>query len=132
MRIKLPLVVACAYLLTSLSPTIAYGQAGAKKQQGHREVAITFDDLPAPQGSVETMRYITTNLLQSIKANNVPAIGFVNEGKLYVGGKPDARRVSLLEMWLNAGLELGNHTFSNVSIDETLLAAYKEDVIRGE
>lgn len=132
MRIKLPLVVACAYLLTCLSPIIAYGQAGAKKQQGQREVAITFDDLPAPQGSLETMRYISTNLLRSIKANNVPAIGFVNEGKLYVGGKADARRVALLEMWLNAGLELGNHTFSHVSIDETPLAAYKEDVIRGE
>ena len=132
MRIKLPLVVACAYLLTGLSPRLAYGQAEAKKQQGQREVAITFDDLPAPQGSLETMRYITTDLLRSIKANNVPAIGFVNEGKLYVGGKPDAQRVALLEMWLNAGLELGNHTFSHVSIDETPLAAYKEDVIRGE
>ncbi|HEV2707769.1 MAG TPA: polysaccharide deacetylase family protein [Pyrinomonadaceae bacterium] len=132
MRIKLPLAVVCACLMTSLSPTIAYEQTGAKKRQGQREIAVTFDDLPAPRGSLETMRYITTNLLKSIKANNVPAIGFVNEGKLYVGGKVDARRVAFLEMWLDAGLELGNHTFSHVYIDETPLAAYKEDVIRGE
>ena len=132
MRIKLPLVVVCAYLLTSLSPAMAYEQAGAKTRQGHREIAVTFDDLPATRGSLETTRYITTNLLRSIKANNVPAIGFVNEGKLYVDGKVDARRVAFLRMWLDAGLELGNHTFSHVYIDETPLAAYKEDVIRGE
>lgn len=33
---------------------------------------------------------------------------------------------------LDAGLELGNHTYSHIWIDQAPLAAYKEDVIRGE
>jgi peptidoglycan/xylan/chitin deacetylase (PgdA/CDA1 family) len=107
-------------------------EARTLTQQFQREVAITFDDLPASRGEFKTMEYVTTNLLKSVEANKVPAVGFVNEGKLYVGGKSDSRRVALLEMWLNAGLELGNHTFSHVQINETPLAAYTKDVIRGE
>jgi peptidoglycan/xylan/chitin deacetylase (PgdA/CDA1 family) len=96
-------------------------EARTLTQQFQREVAITFDDLPASRGEFKTMEYVTTNLLKSVEANKVPAVGFVNEGKLYVGGKSDSRRVALLEMWLSAGLELGNHTFSHVQIDETPL-----------
>ena len=35
-------------------------------------------------------------------------------------------------MWLDAGLELGNHTFSHINMDRVSLVAYEEDVIRGE
>jgi peptidoglycan/xylan/chitin deacetylase (PgdA/CDA1 family) len=35
-------------------------------------------------------------------------------------------------MWFDAGLELGNHTFSHIQINSASLAEYKEDVIRGE
>ena len=35
-------------------------------------------------------------------------------------------------MWVNAGLELGNHTFSHSDLNDTLLAAYLSDIIRGE
>ena len=78
------------------------------------------------------MRYVTDNLLRRIKANHVPAIGFVNESKLYVGDRVDEQRITFLRQWLAAGLELGNHTFSHVGIDQTPLADYKENVIRGE
>lgn len=96
-----------------------------------REVAITFDDLPASHGDLEGMSYVTNKLVQSIKANNIPAIGFVNESKLYRRGEMDAR-VALLQMWLDAGVELGNHTFSHVSIGEVPLERYQEEIIRGE
>ena len=41
-------------------------------------------------------------------------------------------RIGILRDWLEAGLELGNHTFSHVGIDSVSLSQYEEDVIRGE
>ncbi|HWW73772.1 MAG TPA: polysaccharide deacetylase family protein [Pyrinomonadaceae bacterium] len=96
-----------------------------------RQVAVTFDDLPAPQGDLEDMRRITARLLESVGRNKVPAVGFVNERKLYRRGEIDAR-TDLLRAWLDAGLELGNHTFSHISLHTAPLADYEEDVIRGE
>ncbi len=74
---------------------------------------------------------MTGRLLSSIKANHIPAVGFVNEEKLYEDDEFKAR-VAILQMWLDAGLELGNHTFSHSNLQTTPLAAYQEDVIRGE
>jgi peptidoglycan-N-acetylglucosamine deacetylase len=98
--------------------------------QNRREVAVTFDDLPA-SGDLETMTYITQRLLKTLTDNKIPAVGFVNERKLFMRGEID-RRIALLQMWLDAGMELGNHTFSHIQIDRNSLDAYKEDVIRGE
>ncbi len=121
-----------AELVTLISATNVFAQGATSNQSARREVAVTFDDLPATQGDLEQMKSITTRLLRSITSNKVSAIGFVNEGKLYVNDKLDARRSALLQMWLDAGLELGNHTFSHDSPNSTPLAAYEEDVVRGE
>jgi peptidoglycan/xylan/chitin deacetylase (PgdA/CDA1 family) len=113
----------------------AWAQPQTSNRNVRREVAVTFDDLPEAyaggQGDVARMREVTKKLVQSIKANNVPAIGFVNEGKLYQRGEVDAR-IELLRMWLDAGLELGNHNFSHAYIDRVPLAAYQEEIVRGE
>ena len=97
------------------------------------EVAVTFDDLPAGGGRVELseLQDLTADLLASIAEHGVPAVGFVNEAKLYEMGEVDAR-IAVLEGWLAAGLELGNHTFSHPSLHDTPLEAFKEDVVRGE
>jgi peptidoglycan/xylan/chitin deacetylase (PgdA/CDA1 family) len=98
-----------------------------------REVAVTFDDLPAQScGDVALCREMTTKLLRAITSNKVPVIGFVNENKLLTRGELDDRRVALLRMWLDAGLELGNHSFSHPDLHTTLLDAFQEDVVRGE
>ncbi|HEX7318679.1 MAG TPA: polysaccharide deacetylase family protein [Pyrinomonadaceae bacterium] len=124
--------VARAFLASALLVWVlaaqAVGQAGAAPR---REVAVTFDDLPAPYGDLENMRRVTSRLLESVKRNNVPAVGFVNERKLYVKGEMDAR-TDLLRAWLDAGLELGNHTFSHISLQKASLEEYKDDVVRGE
>jgi peptidoglycan/xylan/chitin deacetylase (PgdA/CDA1 family) len=96
-----------------------------------RQVAVTFDDLPAPQGELEDMRRITSRLLESVKRNGVPAVGFVNERKLYRRGEMDAR-TDLLREWLDAGMELGNHTFSHINLQRAPLEEYKDNVLRGE
>ena len=41
-------------------------------------------------------------------------------------------RIGILRDWMEAGLELGNHTFSHVAIDSVTLLQYEEDVVRGE
>ncbi|HWS90194.1 MAG TPA: polysaccharide deacetylase family protein [Pyrinomonadaceae bacterium] len=116
-------LVAAALLAAALA-------AQAAAQTG-RQVAVTFDDLPAPYGDLEDMRRVTSRLLESVRRNRVPAVGFVNEGKLHVKGELEAR-IGLLRAWLDAGLELGNHTFSHINLQKAPLAEYKEDVLRGE
>lgn len=98
-------------------------------QTKQREVAITFDDLPATHGDYKS---ITDRLLAKLKTEKIPAIGFVNENKLYVNGKLDEKRVEFLKHWLDDGHELGNHTFSHISIDNATFEQYTEDLIRGE
>jgi len=114
-------------------PAIVSAQSRNPKVNLHREVAVTFDDLPAAYSNddLKRARDITRNLLRSIKSNHVPAIGFVNESKLHRRGEMNAR-TALLRMWLEAGLELGNHTFSHINIDNVPIDAYEKDVIRGE
>jgi len=110
-------------------------QAGGATRAGApraREVAVTFDDLPTPYGDLEDMRRVTTNLLPKVKAAGVPAVGFVNEGRLFhARGEVDERR-AVLEMWLEAGFELGNHTFSHINMNRAPLSDYLDDIIRGE
>ncbi|HEX6182466.1 MAG TPA: polysaccharide deacetylase family protein [Pyrinomonadaceae bacterium] len=114
-----------------LSAALLAALATQAAAQTVRQVAVTFDDLPTPQGELEDMRRITTRLLESVKKNGVPAVGFVNERKLYRRGETDAR-TELLRAWLDAGLELGNHTFSHINLHRAPLEEYKDDVLRGE
>ena len=102
-----------------------------------RKIAITFDDLPAvsvPAGEtcdLATLKATTAKLLATLTARAIPVIGFVNEGRICKSLGPDALP-TLLNMWLDAGAELGNHTFSHVDLDVTTVAAYEADIIRGE
>lgn len=103
--------------------------------QRRREVAVTFDDLPAPADSVVSdnpaaLAAMTARLLAELKAYRVPAIGFVNEDKLDRGDFD--QRVDILKMWLDAGFALGNHTYSHADIDQMPLGAYEVDFLRGE
>lgn len=99
-----------------------------------RSVAVTFDDLPLNTLSRDNVAWqeMTTRLLGHIRAYQIPAIGFVNEGKLYPDDRLDSVRVHLLRQWLEAGLELGNHTYSHPDLHHTPLAEFLADLRRGE
>jgi len=101
-----------------------------------RRVAVTIDDLPANifRGELSDWQAMTATLLDGLVRNEVPAIGFVNEGKLYVDGatEPDPAYVAMLQAWLDAGLELGNHSYSHPDLHSTPLAEFEQDVLRGE
>ena len=99
-----------------------------------RFIAVTIDDLPvvSTRGDLKTKQEITKKLLAHITKAKVPAVGFVNENKLYTSDKPNETQIDLLGSWLDAGLELGNHTFSHRSLNNIELADYKNDITRGE
>jgi len=98
-----------------------------------REVSVTFDDLPVVgTRDIGAQQEITKKLLDSITSNKVPAIGFVNENKLFDGGVENERRVALLQQWLDAGLDLGNHSFSHPDLHSVPLETFQADVVRGE
>src|SRR5919109_5137922 len=96
-------------LLSSVIPLLLL--PGPQPQRAPRMVAITIDDLPAAVAvSVSTgWASVTERLLATLRRHEVPAVGFVNERKLYVNDVLDSGRVALLEAWLEAGQELGNH-----------------------
>lgn len=99
-----------------------------------RSVALTFDDLPAMSAMNMTAADITAmnaKLLATLKAEKVPTIGFVNEERLYKTGEVDAR-IAALNSWLDAGFDLGNHTFSHTSLNHAELKDWEDDVVQGE
>jgi peptidoglycan/xylan/chitin deacetylase (PgdA/CDA1 family) len=103
-------------------------------QVSTRKVAVTIDDLPvvSTRRDLKNRQEITKKLLGHIKKAKIPAIGFVNENKLYDGDKRNELEIDLLRMWLSAGLELGNHTFSHRSLNRIELAEYQADLLKGQ
>ena len=99
-----------------------------------RQVAITVDDLPA--GAADSMTgaaidAMTAKLVGALRDQKIPAVGFVNAGKLFKPGEADAR-IQALQIWLDNGFELGNHTYSHASLNRVGLKAWEDDVIEGE
>ena len=95
------------------------------------DVALTFDDLPT-LSLTQSFAYAdltTVRLLDALHRNGIPATGFVNEGKLE--GSDKSARIALLESWLDAGMDLGNHGYSHLSLNKTPLNTYIADVARG-
>lgn len=124
---------AIAFILLCLSfvSGLTRLQAGDKPD---RQVAITIDDLPA--GASNTMSAaeitdMTTKLLTTLRDQKVPAVGFVNEKKLYKFGEVD-QRIAALRMWMDYGFELGNHTYSHTSLNRVELRTWEDDVVQGE
>ncbi len=108
--------------------------AAASGQRKDRQIAFTIDDLPVASSSddIKFRQKITSDLLAKITAAGLPAIGFVNEAQLFKEGVRDERQVNLLRKWLDAGLELGNHTFSHSSLGDASLAKFTDELLKGE
>jgi peptidoglycan/xylan/chitin deacetylase (PgdA/CDA1 family) len=114
-------------LVLALVSVVAAGQG--------RRFAITIDDLPLGGGSpgpctTAHVMDVTERLLAPIREWHVPAIGFVNEGRCSEIGPANLRRV--LALWLDAGADLGNHTYSHMDLNSHTAREFEEDVVRGE
>src|SRR5262245_49083186 len=110
----------CLCTLLAVGALLRVGEALPNTFPPERTVAVPFDDLPARllgvvANDVASLKKLTTKMLGAVRAHSIPAVGFVNEGKLFVEGAGPGDvdgRTGLLRMWLDAGLELGNHTYS--------------------
>ncbi len=101
-----------------------------------RETAVTVDDLPLStlsptDGDAAVAVDVTAKLLASLRRAQVLAVGFVNEQRLHKPGEVE-QRIRCLRMWVDAGFELGNHTFSHPHLHSVGLRRFEDDVIRGE
>jgi peptidoglycan/xylan/chitin deacetylase (PgdA/CDA1 family) len=111
--------------------------AGASAQAAApaRQLVLTFDDLPYaaqpfPQ-STEAAARATRGILSVLAEFRAPAIGFVNEQRLYRPGEVDAG-IALLKSWLDGGAMLGNHSFSHPSLNRMSPREFEDDIVRGE
>lgn len=94
-----------------------------------RAVAITIDDLPvASTVQLDDAGYLnlTHDLVNNITTLGIPAYGFVIAGKLSSQG------ADKLNIWLDAGLELGNHSFSHTSLNNVGPDRFIESIVAGE
>jgi peptidoglycan/xylan/chitin deacetylase (PgdA/CDA1 family) len=98
-----------------------------------RRVAITIDDGPVVNEMTDLGNFqrITNGLVGSFQVENVPVTMFLNERQLNVPGQRDAR-AAVLEQWLNAGFELGSHTYSHPSANNVPVAQFQDDIVKGE
>ncbi len=99
------------------------------------KVSFTIDDLPIQRPgayTAEKQKQITRNLLANLKKYHIPAIGFVNENKLYTDGKLNPVRKQMLIDWLENGQELGNHTFSHPDYDKYSFAEFSREIPKGQ
>ena len=100
-----------------------------------KKVCFTIDDLPVVnygKADITVDKEITTKLIASFNKYAIPAIGYVNERKLYSDRNLDDMKVALLKIWLEGGYELGNHTYSHPSYHKVSYDAFINDLIAGE
>ena len=98
-----------------------------------RRVAITIDDGPVVNEMTDLGNFqrITNGLVGSFQVEKVPVTMFINERQLNVPGQRDAR-AAVLDQWLNAGLDLGNHMYSHPSANTVPVDQFLDDVVKGE
>ncbi|MFZ5785906.1 MAG: polysaccharide deacetylase family protein [Acidobacteriota bacterium] len=113
----------------ALAVCAAAGAESAGTPDG-RPLLVTVDDLPVAAGRLhddpaERAR-ITAELLAVLAKHRVPAVGFVIWGNV----RSDADR-TILERWLAAGHELGNHSDGHPDFTRTGLDAHVADVEAG-
>jgi peptidoglycan/xylan/chitin deacetylase (PgdA/CDA1 family)/ketosteroid isomerase-like protein len=111
--IAVAVVALCTFLLSAQEPP--------------RPVLVTVDDLPIAGGSLHTdpaeRERITRDVLEVLRRHDIQAVGLVTWGN--VRGPDD---LELLEQWLEAGHELGNHSWRHMSYTSTDSETYVSDI----
>ena len=102
--------------------------------QGSKQMVITVDDLPYITNKEDTLQhiYINENIVRQLVDYKVPAIGFVNESKLFVDGRLSDPEVKNIDLWASKGLELGNHTYSHFDYNRLTAREFFSEIKKGE
>ena len=100
-----------------------------------RQVAITIDDLPVAHSGpgacgFDRLMELTGRLLKPIREGKVPVTAFVIAGNCEA--LTDAQWRGALKLWMDAGAEIGNHTWSHQSLTTTPVAEYEADIQKAD
>jgi peptidoglycan/xylan/chitin deacetylase (PgdA/CDA1 family) len=121
----LKLTLSIVFLLLVI--TSAHGQTA------RRTIAVTFDDLPYVNFGngvyIKNARAATAKMLSTLKKHKVPAVGFVNEGKLEYARE---ERIALLRQWVESGMMLANHTYSHPDFNSLTVEQFQEEITKGD
>ncbi len=115
------------FVLTAAIAIAALPCSSAVAQQ----IAFTWDDLPShsalPAG--QTRVEIGKKIISAMQAAHLPpAYGFVNG----VRTEDEPASTPVLKDWHDAGLPLGNHTWSHMNLNEKPLAEWEADLLKDE
>jgi len=113
----------CLARLKAMTP--AAGERGGPG--GRREVAVTVDDLPLVNAGTDDPAARTAMVRQlagAFQADHIPVTAFVVGRNTRSPGGED-----LLKVWMDAGVELGNHTGTHTSLHQMSLEAYEADIL---
>jgi peptidoglycan/xylan/chitin deacetylase (PgdA/CDA1 family) len=113
------------FALFALMVGAAFASAGAQ------QIAFTWDDLPShsalPPG--ETRVEIGKRIIAAMKdAHLPPAFGFVNG----IRTEEEPLSTPVLKEWRDAGLPLGNHTWSHMNLNQRTAGDWEGDLIKNE
>ncbi|WP_420580366.1 polysaccharide deacetylase family protein [Reichenbachiella sp.] len=101
----------------------------------HKKVNVSVDDLTVVSYGIMDTAFtyeITRDLIATFERFDIPAIGFVNESKVYTNDTVDVSKVKHLEMWASSGYDLGNHTFAHLSYHKSPFDEYSAGILKGE
>jgi len=104
------------------------GPLGVAEEPPLRPLLVTVDDLPIAGGghdSAEERLAITEGLLGHLRRHGIQAVGLVTWRNVR-----DETGREILEQWLAAGHELGNHSDTHPSYSTTGIEEYREDMER--
>lgn len=118
-------------LVSFISGMILFDQSGKPA----RKIAITFDDLPYVSAGrpayLSGAQRATKAMLHALRTHGAPAVGFVNESKLQARGE-ERSRIALLRQWVDAGMILGNHTYTHSDFNTVTIEQFQEDIVKGD
>ena len=115
--------ISAAVLLLLIPLTVSRSSAQVKGEK--KQIAITFDELPAAQAFEEVhpdaINYL---ILEALKKHQVKATGFV------VGSRVE-ENLDILGQWLQAGHLLGSMTFDNEDLHNVTPDQFKQEIVEG-
>jgi peptidoglycan/xylan/chitin deacetylase (PgdA/CDA1 family) len=114
-----------AFMVASL----VAGAACAKEPR--LKVALTFDDLPlnGARPASKTQEQIARDTVAVLRKHHIPpSFGFINARGLE--RNPDGARA--LQVWINSGNPLGNHTYSHLSLTKASAEEFEREILLNE
>ncbi len=109
--------------------------ATAQQAPPDRRIAVTIDDLPwqrIARTSDADLQARHAQLIAQLKLADAPVTAFVNEDKLERDGVVQPQRMAMLRDWLDAGAELGNHTYGHVDLHVVGIPDFEQAILDGE